>query len=248
MMKNRLSQLVCCLAALAAMLSVALPQAGLALELQSPVMTTVGQLAELEALPEQPPTALTYTESIGAPETFVLTVDDPALAQTVLSVLLSTPVHQPGICMDMAQLQSIDFRFAFGEDALTLTFVPNSYFCHDGKYFELGENQLSLLGDLLRGMVPSAKWYSDDAVLDTRFLDNGDEARSLTVLTLSVGDESLTGVLEGAYDVLSVARHPDGYVIRYTYGDFYHHDAIRTSRITVENGALVITPVDAEGE
>lgn len=188
MMKNRLSQIVCCLTALAVILSVTLPHAGLALELQSPMMTTVGQLAELEALSEQPPTALTYTESIGAPETFVLTVEDPAIAQTVLSVLLSTPVHRLGCCMDMAQLQYVDFRFAFGEDTRTLSFVPNSYFCYDGRYYELGENQLSLLCGLLRGMVPSAKWYSDDAVLDTRFLDNGDEARSLTVLTLSVGD------------------------------------------------------------
>lgn len=47
----------------------------------------------------------------------------------------------------------------------------------------------------------------------------------------------------GAYEVLSVEKQPDGYVIRYTYGDFYSHDAIRSSRITVENGEMVITDI-----
>ena len=34
---------------------------------------------------------------------------------------------------------------------------------------------------------------------------------------------------------------PDGYVIRYTYGDFYSHESIRCSRVTVENGKMIIT-------
>ena len=46
-----------------------------------------------------------------------------------------------------------------------------------------------------------------------------------------------------ACEVLSVDRQPDGYVIRYTYGDFYSHEAIRSSRITVENGKMVITGI-----
>ena len=63
----------------------------------------------------------------------------------------------------------------------------------------------------------------------------------MTELFLNTGDACLTGYIEGAYDVLSVEKQPDGYVIRYTYGDYYSHDAIRSSRITVENGEMVIT-------
>ena len=91
---------------------------------------------------------------------------------------------------------------------------------------------------------PQSKWYGEDAVLKTKFLDNGDEARSLTELTLSAGGETLAGAIEGAYDVLSIDRQPDGYVIRYTYGDFYSHEAIRSSRITVENGEMVIADME----
>ena len=70
---------------------------------------------------------------------------------------------------------------------------------------------------------------------------NGDEARFVTELTLSAGGETITGVIEGAYDVLSVEKHPDGYVICYTYGDFYSHDTIRSSFVTVEDGKMVIS-------
>ena len=45
-------------------------------------------------------------------------------------------------------------------------------------------------------------------------MDNGDEARSATELFLNTGDACLTGYIEGAYDVLSVEKQPDGYVIR----------------------------------
>ena len=38
-------------------------------------------------------------------------------------------------------------------------------------------------------------------------------------------------------------KQPDGNVIRYTYGDFYSLDAIHSSRITVENGEMVITDI-----
>ena len=38
-------------------------------------------------------------------------------------------------------------------------------------------------------------------------------------------------------------KQPDGNVIRYTYGDFYSHDAIHSIRITVENGEMVITDI-----
>ena len=53
----------------------------------------------------------------------------------------------------------------------------------------------------------------------------------------------LTGFMEGAYDVLSIEKQPDCYVIRYTYGDYYSHDTSRSSRITVENGEMIITDI-----
>ena len=90
-------------------------------------------------------------------------------------------------------------------------------------------------------MEPQSRWYSDGAVLRTKFADNGDEARSVTELTLTAGGECLTGVNEGACDVLSIDKQPDGHVICYTYGDFCSHEATRSSRITVENGEMLIT-------
>ena len=42
---------------------------------------------------------------------------------------------------------------------------------------------------------------------------------------------------------MSVEKQPDGNVIRYTYGDFYSHEETRSSRITVENGEMVITDI-----
>lgn len=90
-------------------------------------------------------------------------------------------------------------------------------------------------------MEPQSRWYSDGAMLRTKFADNGDEARSVTELTLTAGGECLTGVNEGACDVLSIDKQPDGHVICYTYGDFCSHEATRSSRITVENGEMLIT-------
>ena len=67
----------------------------------------------------------------------------------------------------------------------------------------------------------------------------------MTELFLNTGDACLTGYIEGAYDVLPVEKQPDGYVIRYTYGDYYSHDAIRSSRVTVEDGEMVITDCES---
>ena len=219
--------------------------------LPHPAMTTIGQLCgELSALAEKTPTSLTYAESIGAPETLVVTVDDPAVAREALRILLSARVSRLGCQLDMCQLRYEDYRFVFGEDTFTLSFVPASYFCYGGQYYELGENRMDRLRDLLHGMAadaqmsaPQSKWYGEGAVLRTRFVDNGDEARSVTELTLSAGAECVSGFIEGAYDVLSADRQPDGYVLRYTYGDFYSHEAIRTCRVTVVNGRMVITDI-----
>lgn len=223
-----------------------------------PVMTTIGQFSEeIAALADKTPTGLIYTESIGSPDTFTVTVDDPAVAKEVLDIILNTSVDRQGCQVDMYQMQYEEYCFLFDGETYTFSFLPHSYFCYDAQYYELGENQLSRVCSFLHeandssepsetadtgtAAEPQSKWYSDDAVLQTNFVDNGDEARSLTELTLSAGEECLTGVIEGAYDVLSVDKQPDGYVIRYTYGDFYSHEVIRSSRVTVEDGKMVIT-------
>ncbi|MGN0746690.1 MAG: hypothetical protein ACI4ML_08445 [Aristaeellaceae bacterium] len=229
---------------------IAYPRAEKKPGLPSPSMTTIGAFSEeLAALADKTPTALTYTESIGAPDTFTVTVDDPAIVREALDAILRTPVSRRGCQVDMAQLQYEAYCFAFGEEACTFGFLPHSYFCYDGQDYELGENRLDSVCSLLHEyaareeaqMTPQAMWYGEDAVLETRFVDNGDEARSVTELTLSAGGKTLTGSIEGAYDVLKVEKQPDGYVIAYTYGDFYSHGAVRSSLVTVENGELVIT-------
>ena len=226
-----------------------------------PGMTTIGQFSdEIAALADQTPTGLIYTESIGSPDTFTVTVDDPAVAKEVLDIILNTSVNRQGCQVDMYQMQYEEYCFVFDGETCTFSFLPHSYFCYDAQYYELGENQLSRVCSFLHedsdssepsetadpgtAAEPQSNWYGDDAVLQTNFVDNGDEARSLTELTLSAGEECLTEVIEGAYDVLSVDKQPDGYVIRYTYGDFYSHEETRSSRITVENGKMVITDIE----
>ena len=230
-------------------LLIAYPRAEKEPGLPSPSMTTIGQFSdELAALTDRTPTALTYTESIGAPDTFTVTTDDPAIVREALQTILSTPVSRRGCQVDMAQLQYEAYCFAFGEETYTFGFLPHSYFCYGGQDYELGKNQLDRVCSRLHEwaaqqeerMKPQSKWYGEDAVLETRFVDNGDEARSITELTLSAGGKTISGHIEGAYDVLSVEKQPDGIVITYTYGDFYSHDAIRSNRITVENGKMVI--------
>ena len=216
-------------------------------------MTTIGSFSdEIKAVAEKTPDALVYTESIGSPDTFTVAVDDPDFARKALRIILNTPVSRQGCQVEMYQYQYEEYCFAFGEETYTFGYLPHSYFHYNGEYYELGQNQLgSLCGSLHERMEegeaavePQSKWYGEDAVLKTKFLDNGDEARSLTELTLSAGGETLAGTIEGAYDVLSIDRQPDGYVIRYTYGDFYSHEAIRSSRITVENGEMVIADME----
>lgn len=208
-------------------------------------VTTIGQFSpELSALAEMQPDKLIFTESIGAPDTFSITIDDPTEAKKALNILLNAQVSKVGCQVDMAQYRHEEYCFVFGNETFSFDFLPHSYFCYNGQDYELGEHRLTSLCDSLHEMAAeaeTAQWYGDDAQLLTKFVDNGDEARSVTELTLTAEGETLTGAIEGAYEVLSIEKQPDGYVIRYTYGDFYSHDAIRSSRITVENGEMVIT-------
>ena len=162
------------------------------------------------------------------------------------NILLDAQVSKVGFQVDMVQYRYEEYCFVFGEETVTFGFLPHSYFCYDGQDYELGESRISAVCDSLHERAAEGtKWYGDDAELLTMFVDNGDEARSVTELFLNTGDACLTGYIEGAYDVLSVEKQPDGYVIRYTYGDFYSHDAIRSSRVTVEDGEMVITDCES---
>lgn len=135
----------------------AYPRSALGLELSRRAMTTIGQFrGETTALADQTPTALVYTESIGSPGTFTVTVDDPAFVKRALEIILSAAVDTRGCQVDMYQMQYEEYRFAFGEDTCTFSFVPRSYFCYGGLYYELGENRLDRVRDSLHEMAPEA--------------------------------------------------------------------------------------------
>lgn len=208
--------------------------------------TTIGQFSpELAVLAEKTPDKLIFTESIGAPNTFSITIEDPTEAKKALDILLNAQVSKVGCQVDMVQYRYEEYCFVFGSETFTFGFLPHSYFCFNGQDYELGESRLTALCDSLHARAEeAAQWYGDDAELLTMFVDNGDEARSVTELFLYTGDACLTGYIEGAYEVLSIEKQPDCYEIRYTYGDFYSHDAVRSSRITVENGEMVITDIE----
>ena len=132
----------------------ALPRTELASEMPSLSITTIGQLhEEIAVLADQTPTALTYTESDGSPETFTITVDDPAIAKEALDMILSASVNRFGCQLDMYQLQYEEYCFVFGDDTYTFGFVPKSYFCFDSQYYEMGENRLGKLRNFLHEMA-----------------------------------------------------------------------------------------------
>ena len=51
------------------------------------------------------------------------------------------------------------------------------------------------------------------------------------------------GYIEGGYDVISVDREADKYIVEYTYGDYYSHDAVKKCEITVGNDGLIISDI-----
>ena len=116
--------------------------------------TTIGQFSqEIAALAEKQPNKLIFTESIGAPDTFSVTIDDPGAAKKVLNILLSTPVSRVGCQVDMAQYRYEEYCFIFGEKTFTFGFLPHSYFCYNGQDYQLGQNQLTALCDSLHEMT-----------------------------------------------------------------------------------------------
>lgn len=120
--------------------------------------TTIGQFSqEISALAEKTPDNLTFTESIGAPDTYSVTINDPSVAKKVLDILLNTPVSRLGCQVDMAQMQYEEYCFPFGNETFTFGFLPHSYFCYNGKDYPLGENRLSTVCNSLHEMTAEAE-------------------------------------------------------------------------------------------
>ena len=117
-------------------------------------VTTIAQFSqEFAALAEQQPDKLIFTESIGSPDTFHITIDDPTEAKKVLSTILNAQVSKVGCRVDMVQYRYEEYCFVFGEETITFGFLPHSYFCYNGQDYELGENRISAVCDSLHERV-----------------------------------------------------------------------------------------------
>lgn len=43
--------------------------------------------------------------------------------------------------------------------------------------------------------------------------------------------------------MISVDREVDKYIVEYTYGDYYSHDAVKKCEITVGNDGMIISDI-----
>lgn len=210
-------------------------------------MTSILKLAkDYSSFADMEADYLVYTETDGSMSLRV-EVSDSKFIEEALDAILNSQLKTRGEYVDMYRLREADYCFYYGDKTYSFSFVPDSYFYYDGKYYEMGESSMSKIRDYLYSYslrTNSALWYSDKASLDIEFVDNGDEARSLLNLTLTVFNETLEGYIEGGYDVLSVDRRSDMYIVEYTYGDFYSHDAVKKCAVKVENGELVISDIE----
>lgn len=117
-------------------------------------VTTIGQFSpEFSALAEKTPDKLIFTESIGSPDTFRVTIEDPNNAKKALDILLSAQVSKVGCQVDMVQYRYEEYCFVFGSETFTFGFLPHSYFCFNGQDYELGKNRISALCDSLHEMA-----------------------------------------------------------------------------------------------
>ena len=117
-------------------------------------VTTIGQFSqEFSALADKTPDKLIFTESIGSPDTFHITIDDPTEAKKVLNTILNAQVSKVGCQVDMVQYRYEEYCFSFGDETFTFSFLPHSYFCYDGQDYELGESRISAVCDSLHEMA-----------------------------------------------------------------------------------------------
>lgn len=175
-------------------------------------------------------------------------LSDESAVSEILGLILDIKVNNMGEYVDMYVMKYEDYLFNSDSETLSFSFVPDSYFCYNGMYYEIYDSKLGRIRSIIEEFKlsdnPDLCWFSDDAYLDTVFYDNGDEARSVTEVIIYCGDSEVSGYIEGAYDIISIGREPDCYLVTYTYGDFYSHDRQRQCRITVENGEMLIESID----
>lgn len=178
----------------------------------------------------------------------IFEISDPSVAGEIFGLILDTKVYNRGECIDMYVMRYEDFEFNSDSESFRFSFIPNSYFCYNSLYYDIYESKPDKIRDIIEeyriSENPDYRWFTDNADIDAYFYDNGDEARSVTEIILSCYGEEISGYIEGAYDILSVDKGTDYYLITYTYGDFYSHDKQRQSRITVENGEMIIENID----
>ncbi len=175
-------------------------------------------------------------------------LSDELAVSEILGLILDIKVSNMGEYVDMYVMKYENYLFDSDGDSLCFSFVPDSYFCYNNMYYEIYESKLGRIRSIIEEYTlsdnPDLCWFTDDAHLDTNFYDNGDEARSVTEIVIYCGNSEVRGYIEGAYDIISVDRESDCYIVTYTYGDFYSHDRQRQSRITVENGEMLIEAID----
>ena len=105
--------------------------------------------------------------------------------------------------------------------------------------------------DLLNGATFSWDGNGDgvDETYAFKYYDNGDEAPNAIELSL-VSEWSESVWLDGAYSITELRSEQDDWgpylYIKYTYGDYWSHDAEADTVVRLEDGILVSYPVVGE--
>ena len=105
--------------------------------------------------------------------------------------------------------------------------------------------------DLLNGATFSWDGNGDgvDETYAFRYYDNGEESPNAIELSL-VSEWSESAWLDGAYSIVELRKEQDDWgpylYIKYTYGDYWSHDAEADTVVRLEDGVLVSYPVVGE--
>lgn len=225
--------------------TVSAPQADVTDDTDGAKIITISELCGLdEDTVEKTDFSLIYTLYDEASDGEVLEISDESAVSDIFALILDIKVNNQGEYVDMYVMRYEDYLFNSDSETFSFSFVPDSYFCYNGLYYEIVDSNLNRNHNIIEECRISENtdscWFSDDAVFDAVFHDNGDEALSVTEIVISCEDNEVRGYIEGAYEILSVNREPDCYLVTYTYGDFYSHDKQCQSRITIENGEMII--------
>lgn len=195
------------------------------------------------------PSELHYSYVGDKLESKEVTIYDEDIIEQTLAVILDTKVLKQGCQVDMYVYKNATYEYVYDDHTITFSFIPYSYFQYDGQSHEITESQMQSLSNLLgdvetEGPGTQSSAADDIPEIETNFIDNGDEARSVTLITVHTENGDIEGYIEGAYDILSITKEAGYYDIEYLYGDFYSHEEKRRSRITIEDNNMVITELD----